>query len=453
MEITNWVKIILDSLYDGVLIINKDAVVQYVNPSYTRITTVKYEQIVGRKLRDVRPGARLPKVLETGEKILRAIRLEDGIEYIVNMSPIFENGEITGGISLVKGINDVKKLSEDINKYQKQIKSLRNRMKAIQRAKYSLENIVAYDSKSKELLKTVKKIAKNDTTVLINGESGTGKELYAHAIHNESNRIDGPFVAVNCAAIQSNLLESELFGYEEGAFTGSIKGGKIGLFEAANGGTIFLDEISEMDYKLQSKLLRTLQENSVRRIGSIKEIPIDVRVVAATNRKLEDLVEKGKFREDLYYRISIFPINILPLRERKADIIPLVKYFIEFYENKLRRRIDLSEEARDALFNYNWPGNIRELKNCIEFSANMLDDNYSIRFKDLPRKIQSCNQSKCIRSLEEVMKEKEYDYIKNSLEIYGETVEGKKKAAKALDISLASLYNKLKDNSNNLEKQ
>ncbi|MBG0765912.1 MAG: sigma 54-interacting transcriptional regulator, partial [Tissierellales bacterium] len=258
MEITNWVKIILDSLYDGVLIINKDAVVQYVNPSYTRITTVKYEQIVGRKLRDVRPGARLPKVLETGEKILRAIRLEDGIEYIVNMSPIFENGEITGGISLVKGINDVKKLSEDINKYQKQIKSLRNRMKAIQRAKYSLENIVAYDSKSKELLKTVKKIAKNDTTVLINGESGTGKELYAHAIHNESNRIDGPFVAVNCAAIQSNLLESELFGYEEGAFTGSIKGGKIGLFEAANGGTIFLDEISEMDYKLQSKLLRNV---------------------------------------------------------------------------------------------------------------------------------------------------------------------------------------------------
>lgn len=451
MDITNWVKIILDSLYDGILIINKDAVVEYINPSYTRITNVKYDEIVGRKLKEVRPGARLIQVLETGEKILRAIRMEDGIEYTVNMAPIFEDGEAIGGISLVRSISDIKKMSEDMNKYQEQIKNLKNRMREMQKAKYSIDDIVAHDSKSLGLKQIIKKVAKNDISIFINGESGTGKELYAQAIHNESNRYDGPFIAVNCSAIQSNLLESELFGYDEGAFTGSSKGGKIGLFEAANGGTIFLDEITEMDYKFQSKLLRTLQENTIRRVGGIKEISIDTRVISATNKNLEDLVKEGKFREDLYYRISVFPIKIPPLRERKRDLLPLIKYFIAYFENKLKRRIDLSEEARDALLNYDWPGNVRELKNCVEFSANMIDENYAIRFIDLPNKIQNCNESKCIKTLDEVIKIKEYDYINNALEIYGSSVEGKKKAAEALGISLASLYNKIKEGSKKLE--
>lgn len=445
MEITNWVKLILDSLYDGVLIIDKNSIVQYINPAYTRITKVKPCDIVGKSLKEVRPGARLFNVLITGEKILRAMRLEDGIEYIVNMSPIFEDDKIIGGISLVKGLNDVYELTDKINVYQSQIKSLENRIKAIQRAKYTFDNIIAEDINSIEVKKIAEKIAKKDTTVLITGESGTGKELFAQAIHNASTRSNGPFVAVNCASLQTNLLESELFGYKAGSFTGATKEGKIGLFEAANGGTIFLDEIAEMDFSLQSKLLRTLQENTVRRIGSVKEISIDVRVIAATNKDLDKMILANQFREDLYYRIAVFPLQLLPLRNRRKDILTLINFFIEFHEDKLKRRIDISKQAKEILVNYEWPGNIRELRNCIEFAVNMMDD-FLIDHIHLPKRIQNSSNiiSNSVECLENIIKKEEKRYINNAIEIYGDSVEGKKKAAKALGISLASLYNKLK---------
>lgn len=445
MEITNWVKLILDSLYDGVLIIDKNSIVQYINPAYTRITKVKSCDIVGKSLKEVRPGARLFNVLTTGEKILRAMRLEDGIEYIVNMSPIFEDDKIIGGISLVKGLNDVYELTNKINVYQSQIKSLENRIKAIQRAKYTFDNIIAEDINSIEIKKIAEKIAKKDTTVLITGESGTGKELFAQAIHNASIRSNGPFVAVNCASLQTNLLESELFGYKEGSFTGATKEGKIGLFEAANGGTIFLDEIAEMDFSLQSKLLRTLQENTVRRIGSVKEISIDVRVIAATNKDLDKMISSNQFREDLYYRIAVFPLQLLPLRNRRGDIMTLINFFIESHEDKLKRRIDISKQAKEILINYEWPGNIRELRNCIEFAVNMMDD-FLIDYIHLPKRIQNSSNviSNSVERLENIIKKEEKRYINKAIEIHGDSVDGKKKAAKALGISLASLYNKMK---------
>lgn len=445
LNINNWVKVILDSLYDGVLIIDNKTVVQYINPAYTRITNVEYENIVGKPLKDVRPGARLPSVLHEGEKILRALRLEDGIEYIVNMSPIIENNEIIGGISLVKGISDVYELTNQINEYQQDIKKLQNRMKAMQKAKYTFNNILAEDYKSIDIKKIAMKIAKKDTTVLMIGESGTGKELYAQAIHNASTRCNGPFVAVNCASLQSNLLESELFGYQEGSFTGAAKEGKLGLFEAANGGTIFLDEISEMDFNLQSKLLRTLQENTVRRIGGIKEIPIDVRVITATNKDLDKMVSKIEFREDLFYRIAVFPLQLLPLRERTGDILPLVNQFTSYHENKIKRSIDITSGASNILLNYSWPGNIRELKNCIEFAVNMMDE-FTIDITHLPKRIQNSMTAEVdsIENLDTMVKTMEKRHINRALQIFGNSVEGKKKAAEALGISLASLYNKMK---------
>jgi transcriptional regulator with PAS, ATPase and Fis domain len=446
MNINSWVKIILDSLYDGVLIADSDCIVRYVNPAYTRITQVEVEDILEKSLTEIRPGARLPYVIKNGKQLLGVPRKVGNVEYIVNMVPIMENGEIIGGISILNEVNDIYKLTEQLKQSTMTIKKLETHMKSIERAKYIFEDIISVDKRSLDTKNLAIKIAEKGTNVLITGESGTGKELYAHSIHNGSKRQDGPFVAVNCATFDSSLLESELFGYEEGAFTGAKKGGKIGLFELANGGTLFLDEISEMNYGLQAKLLRVLQENTIRRIGGLSEISIDVRIIAATNRNLEKMIEENKFRRDLFYRIAIFPINIPPLRERKEDIKPLIDYFMNEIANELKRSINISKDVLKILYNYEWPGNIRELKNTIEFAANMTDD-YNIKVDHLPKIIQAEGIKKNLiklKPLEEVAKEAEIAEIKKAIYTYGDTVEGKKKVAKALGISLATLYNKLK---------
>lgn len=444
MKIKSWIKTFFDNLYDGILIIDTEEIVKYINPAYTRITNVTYDEIVGKKLRELRPGARLQNVLTLKKPIVGALREENGIQYSVNMSPIFEDNELIGAISIVSHIDDIYKLYRDIDKYKSKVKSLENRISAIQKAKYTLEDIVSVDISSIEVKDTIKKIARKDITILIYGESGTGKELYANAIHNESSRSDGPFIAVNCASFQGSLLDSELFGYEEGSFTGAKREGKMGLFEAANKGTIFLDEISEMDLEVQAKLLRTLQEGTIRRIGSVKEIPIDVRVVAATNKNLEDMVTERSFRHDLFYRISVFPLTIPPLRKRKDDILPLAYKYIESSKNSLKKDIILSKEAETLLYNYNWPGNIRELKNSIEFAINMIEDN-EIKYNHLPVRLQHSMIKESInQKLSDKVKEFEKQEIIKILKVYGDDIDGKKKAASSLGISLASLYNKLK---------
>ncbi len=446
MRINSWIKTFFDNLYDGILIIDTEEIVKYINPAYTRITKVAYDEIVGKKLREARPGARLPNVLTTKKPIVGVLREESGIEYSVNMSPIFEESDLIGAISVVSNIDDIYRLYSDIDKYKSKVKSLENRISAIQKAKYTLDNIISVDISSVEVKNTIKKISQKDIMVLIFGESGTGKELYANAIHNESNRADGPFIAVNCASFQGSLLDSELFGYEEGSFTGAKREGKMGLFEAANKGTIFLDEISEMDLEVQAKLLRTLQEGTIRRIGSVKETAIDVRVITATNRNLEDMVREGMFRHDLFYRIAVFPLMIPPLRERKDDILPLAYNYIESFKNSLKKDIILSSEAELMLYNYNWPGNIRELKNSIEFGINMMEDN-EIKYNHLPVRVQvqnSVKNAQVVQKLSDKVKETEKNEIINAIKIFGEDIEGKKRAAKALGISLATLYNKIK---------
>lgn len=445
MLLDSWIKTLFDNLYDGILIIDTNEIVKYINSSYTRITHVAYDDIVGRRLRDVRPGARLQNVLLNKKQIVGVIREEFGIQYSVNMSPIFENSEIIGAVSVVSNLDDIYKLYQDIDKYKSKVKTLENRINAIQKAKYTLNDIISQDISSLHIKTTIKKIAKKDITVLIYGESGTGKELYAHAIHNESNRADGPFIAINCASFQGSLLDSELFGYDEGSFTGAKREGKMGLFEAAKNGTIFLDEISEMDLEVQTRLLRTLQEGTIRRIGSINEININVRVIAATNKKLEDLINDGKFRQDLYYRISVFPVNIPPLRERRGDILPLINYYLMNHKNDLKMDIILNKDAESILYNYDWPGNIRELKNTIEFAVNMMEGN-EIKINHLPTRIQYSQKDFEIKidKLSYKIQEVEKQEINKALKLFGNDIEGKKNAANALGISLATLYNKLK---------
>lgn len=438
---------IFDSLYDGVLIADKDNNVVYVNPAYTRITKVEAKDIIGRKIGEVRIGSRLPEVINSGEKLLGIKRSVNSVEYFVNMVPVFENGEVVAGISILNEINDIYKLMEELNNSKQIIKDLKKKIKANDKAKYTFDSIVGEDTKTEELKAFGKKIAKKKVNILITGESGTGKELLAQAIHNESDRREEPFIAINCATFEANFLESELFGYEEGAFTGAKKGGKIGLFQKAEGGTIFLDEISEMDYNLQARLLRVLQENIIRPIGAVNEIPIDVRIIAATNRSLENMIINKEFRADLYYRIAVFTIDTIPLRDRKGDIEPLINYFLEESEQKFSKKVKISEEAFNVLYNYKWEGNVRELKNIIEFGV-MMTDEAVIRVEHLPKKLQIEGIKESVinvKVLKDAVREFEEKEINKVIDIYGNTLEGKKKAAEALGISLASLYNKMQN--------
>ena len=281
----------------------------------------------------------------------------------------------------------------------------------------------------------VSKVARNDTSVLITGESGTGKEIIAKQIHDLSSYSNGPFITVNCGAIPESLMESELFGYTKGAFTGADPKGKIGFFEKANNGTIFLDEIGEMPLQIQVKILRVLQDKKITPIGSRTEKQINVRIIAATNKNLEEEVEKRNFRQDLFYRLSVFPIDIPPLRERKKDIKTLVDFFIKKYY------ISFQKEVYQHFLEYSWPGNIRELKNTIEYCMNMIEESEkTIDLKHLPPKfLGNKEKDEKIKTLKELEKEA----ISNLLKIYGNSSEAKKIIAKSLGVGIATLYRKL----------
>ena len=305
---------------------------------------------------------------------------------------------------------------------------------------------------SKQILKLkqdVKKIATSTSTVLITGESGTGKELFARAIHDESNRKDKPFIAINCGAIPDMLLESELFGYAKGAFTGADPMGKMGKFEYANKGTILLDEIGDMPLYLQTKLLRVLQERSITRIGSNKIIDIDVRVIAATNKDLVKAIKENEFREDLYYRLNVIPFEIPPLRERKEDIKLLIETFIGKYCNLFNKNyldIKLGEDIWQIFYNYEWPGNVRELENTVEYIINMMGTDGIITKEILPKGI-FVKKANIFNNDDDIytLKYLEKNAIKNALEKYGTTTEGKKDAAIKLGIGIATLYRKIEE--------
>lgn len=323
-------------------------------------------------------------------------------------------------------------------------------LKAQLGTRYQLENIVAESQAMKNVCEMIKRVAPTDTTVLIYGESGTGKELVAKAIHNQSRRKDKGFVAVNCAALPEPLLESEMFGHVKGAFTGATSN-KEGLFQSANGGTIFLDEIGSMPLSIQGKLLRVLQEKEIRSVGSNENISIDTRVLTATNTKLETLMAEGKFREDLYYRLSVIPIEIKPLRDRPEDIMPLVYHFIQKETPQDKEPPVFDPEVCSILESYPWPGNVRELENAIKHALTFAKDN-KITKTELPPKIAATpvkpslttstadmDASKC-KSLKAFLRLKEKEYLDQVLAHSGGD---KEKAAKALKISLATLYRKL----------
>ncbi len=334
------------------------------------------------------------------------------------------------------------KIEEDIVGYILKLEKDKNSSNSHIKEDY-LGSIISNDYKIENIKSQIKKISNSSSSVLITGDTGTGKEVVAKAIHYTSKRANNPFIPINCANIPDSLFESELFGYEEGAFTGAKKGGKLGLFELANGGSIFLDEIGELPIYLQAKLLRVLQENAIQRLGSITNIPVDIRIIAATNQDLESMVNENKFRADLFYRLNVIPIYLPPLNQRLSDIDILSAHFIEKYNRKLMKNINnISKEALELMKSYSWPGNVRELENTIEYAINM-ENTEIIHIESLPHRIRKKANGK--NDFKELIAQKEADLIINVLNKHGWDLEGKQKASKELGISIRTLYRKLKE--------
>lgn len=370
---------------------------------------------------------------------------KDFKKYKTGMFVYNENGQDLKGIYNINKIIVKEKLKGYVIDFIDKRDAIKNYNKINKDHKIILDNIIGESQKIKTIKKEAFIASKSSSTVLITGESGTGKELFARAIHNHSNRCDNPFIAVNCAAIPDNLLESELFGYEEGAFSGAKKGGKLGKFELAHKGTIFLDEIGDMSLHLQAKLLRVLQEKEVDKIGGKSNVCIDVRIIAATNKDLEDMVKKGTFREDLYYRLNVIPIHLPSLKERKDDIPLLIDYTIKEYSNKLGKNVEcVNMDVLKVMMDYKWPGNIRELQNVIEYSINMSNSSV-INLDVIPQKIKgmSLNETENDTSEIKTLEELERQEILKAMEKFKDYKKDKELVANALGISRATLYRKL----------
>ena len=435
---------ILDTVNEWVVVIDEKGIIKMMSKAYREF--VKEPNPVGRHVTEVIENTRLHKVLETGTREVGEIQEIKGNRMIAMRMPIKKDGKIIGAIGkgMFKDISDFVSLSDKLNNLEKEIEYYKKELNKERVAKYSFKNLVGSSMKITSVKNLAKKVAKTDSSVLIIGESGTGKELFAHAIHNASNRVLGPFIKINCAAIPSELLEAELFGYEEGAFTGARKGGKKGKFELANGGTILLDEIGDMTLNMQAKLLRVLQEKEFERVGGNVIRNINVRIIASTNKDLEKLVKENNFREDLYYRLNVIKIELPPLRERKEDIEELTNALRIKVSKKLGIYVEgVSKEALQYLKKYDWPGNIRELENIIERAINLLDSDLIIKPQHLPERLTKNTQKgylKDDRPLKNIVEDIEKEIIMDCLK---KTEGNKNKAAKLLGLSRTGLYKKI----------
>lgn len=436
----NRLEAVVDSVYEGVLAIDQNGIVTHFNKSAEQMLGVSRDVILGKDIRDILPSVPMVEVLKHGKGFsAREVFFQchnKRLHLVSTAKPIkSEEGEIVGVVASFRDFSETQQFAYDILHKQQNI---------------TFDNIIGASKVIMEVKEKAKKIAGSKSTVLILGESGTGKEVFARAIHAASAQSHKPFVSINCGAIPESLLESELFGYEEGAFTGARRGGKPGKFELANGGTIFLDEIGNMSLYLQAKLLRVLQERQIERVGGTQLIPVDIRVIAATNSDLQEMVQRGRFREDLYYRLSVIPLVIPPLRERRGDIPLLLGHYMQRYSKLLGKSIEgFTREALQACTRYSWPGNVRELVNAVEYAIN-LEEGKLISFESLPPRLRenlgkkevldkTTHNGTSIPTLEEIEKEA----ISRALDYFGWSEEGKQKAAHALGIGRATIYRKI----------
>lgn len=448
---------ILDSIFDGILIINADTVVIYVNPEYLRIVHLSHEDILNKPLRSVRPGAMLPDVVRTGKSVEGALRREGDTEYVVDMSPIFMDGVIVGGISVVKDVTEIHRLSAELTKFRRNNKQLWSSIRRFNAARHTFDDIIHQSDAMVRAVAQARAMALSRSDIMITGESGTGKEVFAQAIHNASTRRPFPFLALNCATLAPNVIESELFGYVEGAFTGARRGGKAGFFEMADGGTLFLDEVTELPLNAQAKLLRVLQEKTIRRVGDTSERDTDVRVITASNRNIHEFVNKKRFRLDLFYRLNALHLALPPLRERGDDVSLVARFFLAKLAGIPEEKASISPAVTGAFAKHAWPGNIRELRNIVEYAVHM-GAKSCIEECHIPAAF-SAGQSEpqiCMglrenlvpldggnSTLAESVNAVEREILRRKLRAHGETLTAKKIIAGELGISLTTLYAKI----------
>ncbi|MCX7951428.1 MAG: sigma 54-interacting transcriptional regulator [Clostridiales bacterium] len=434
---------ILETVYDGILVVDAEGYIKFISKAYCKFLGLKEEEVIGKHVTDVIENTRMHIVAKTGIPEYAHVQKINGNYMVATRIPMYKDGKIIGvvGKVLFRNLDELEDLHEKIRGFENELKEYKIELNKLNQSKYNFEDIKGISTKINEVKKLAMKASLTDSNVLIMAESGTGKELFAHAIHKNSKRCYASFVKVNCAAIPHELLESELFGYEDGAFTGAKKGGKIGKFELADGGTIFLDEIGDMPLNMQAKLLRVIQEREIERVGGTTPKKINVRIIAATNKNLEKLVEEGKFREDLYYRLNVITINIPPLRERKKDIIELVNFYLKQLSDKYNKRVDsISKDALKKLVEYSWPGNVRELINVVERAINIIEDENVLDVQHLPIKISGINKVTFVKPFDEAINEVEKNIIIDALKY---TKGNKSEAAKLLKMSRSNFYEKL----------
>ena len=391
-DMKNWLDTIIDSSYDGLWICDHEGKVIRVNKASERINNLKAEEVIGKNMRDLVTKGFFDKsvtyeVLKKKTSVTMIQQLRGGKRILVTGNPIFnEKGEITFVVTNDRDISELDHLRRQLQEAQALAKGYISRLSELEMKGVDLSNIIFQSMEMERIIEMALRVAKVDSTVLLLGESGVGKGMIAKLIHKQSERNNGPFIRVDCAGIPESLVESELFGYERGAFTGAKTEGKPGFFELANKGTLFLDEIGEIPLATQSKLLRFLEDHEIIRVGGTDPKEIDVLVIAATNKNIDEMVTSKTFRKDLYYRLNVVPIHIPPLRERRDDILPLIFYFLEkFSKTHLKEKI-LSPEAIEALCKYDFPGNIRELANIVERLL-VIVEKKRIEVQDLPNAI------------------------------------------------------------------
>ncbi|NYF24365.1 sigma-54-dependent Fis family transcriptional regulator [Sporosarcina sp. JAI121] len=435
-------KKICDELYDGIYISDEEGKTLYVNKSYSRITGLAADLVINKYVTDLMKeglfkNAITPDIIKTKKPINAMAEIRTGVKVLISGSPILDpEGNLKKVVVINRDMSDLLDMQEKLAASQNEIEHLRKLQIA--------NNLIGNSDEIQPIIQMIHQVADLDVTVLIMGETGVGKEVIGNEIYMNSDRHGKPFIKVNCAAIPASLLEAELFGYEAGSFTGASSKGKIGMFELADKGTLLLDEIGEMPLELQSKLLRIIQEKEVTRVGGTKSIKFDVRILAATNCDLYEQVKKGNFREDLYYRLNVFPIHIPPLRARVSDIELLTKHYLNVYNTKYGKQVLFDSEVYEVFKNYTWPGNIRELRNVIErlviVSEKYKNINGTLSKKVLNIESDSTETTKGELSLKEIVEKVERKIIEKALKDYGST----RKAAAVLKISQSSVVKKAK---------
>ncbi|MEB1806973.1 MAG: sigma 54-interacting transcriptional regulator [Bacillaceae bacterium] len=438
---------VIDNAYDGLVMINENGEIIFISPSLIELFELDNKTIEGSPVDTILPHLELIPTLKTGVADISDFMEIKGINYMVHRIPVYQDDQIIGVIGKIV-YRQLHEVRERFRRYEDVEKKLQVSSRKTETSRFTFKEILSQDPQMEKLMRSGIKAAKGRTTILIRGESGTGKELFAHAIHSSSSSGKGPFITVNCAAIPEHLLESEFFGYEEGAFTGAKQKGKMGKFDLANGGTLFLDEVGDMSLQLQAKLLRVLQEREFYRVGGTERIEVNVRIIAATNRSLEEMVEKGEFREDLFYRLNVISFEIPPLRKRKKDILLLSESFIEELNKQNGTSIiGWDPMVQQAMMDYDWPGNIRELRNVWE-RAMVFSENGNVQLVDLPDYLlKKVGYDLLIEEEETTIPEQSLLEKAEQIAIQKALIKSngnKSQACKLLGISRSVLYDKLK---------